>query len=73
MKKITQEPALEVVAGNGLLHRRLFLTQGAALVGAGLVPATCALAAAPELPDAEKAYAHARETYRKLLGEMVGD
>jgi sulfane dehydrogenase subunit SoxC len=35
MKKITQEPALEVVAGNGLLHRRLFLTQGAALVGAG--------------------------------------
>ena len=25
----------EVVAGNGLLHRRLFLTQGAALVGTG--------------------------------------
>ena len=26
---------LEQVAGNGLLHRRLFLTQGAALLGAG--------------------------------------
>src|SRR5215218_8647306 len=25
--------ALEAVAGNGLLHRRLFLTQGAALAG----------------------------------------
>jgi sulfane dehydrogenase subunit SoxC len=32
----TTEPALEVVAGNGLLHRRLFLAQGAALVGGGL-------------------------------------
>jgi sulfane dehydrogenase subunit SoxC len=34
MKNTTTNPALEVVAGNGLLHRRLFLTQGAALVGA---------------------------------------
>lgn len=34
------EPAAEIVAGNGLLHRRLFLTQGAALVGgAGLLAA----------------------------------
>jgi sulfane dehydrogenase subunit SoxC len=29
------ETSLDVVAGNGLLHRRWFLTQGAALVGAG--------------------------------------
>jgi sulfane dehydrogenase subunit SoxC len=29
------EPTLEVVAGNGLLHRRLFLAQGVALVGGG--------------------------------------
>jgi sulfane dehydrogenase subunit SoxC len=35
-KTASTEPALEVVAGNGLLHRRLFLTQGAALVGSGL-------------------------------------
>jgi sulfane dehydrogenase subunit SoxC len=35
-KTASTEPALEVVAGNGLLHRRLFLTQSAALVGSGL-------------------------------------
>jgi sulfane dehydrogenase subunit SoxC len=29
------EPSLEFVAGNGLLHRRLFLASGAALIGAG--------------------------------------
>jgi sulfane dehydrogenase subunit SoxC len=29
--------SLEIVAGNGLLHRRLFLTKGAALLGAGSV------------------------------------
>ena len=26
---------LEAVAGNGLMHRRLFMTRGAALLGAG--------------------------------------
>ena len=31
------------------------------------------LIAAGELAEAEKAYDHARETYRKLLGEMAGD
>ena len=31
------------------------------------------LIAAGEMADAEKAYEHARETYRKLLGEMAGD
>jgi sulfane dehydrogenase subunit SoxC len=37
MKKTTPTvPDLEVVAGNGLLHRRLFLAQSAALVGSGL-------------------------------------
>ena len=34
-KKTTAEQSLERVAGNGLLHRRLFLTQSASLVGAG--------------------------------------
>jgi len=34
-KFIHRESELEQVAGNGLLHRRLFLTQGAALLGAG--------------------------------------
>jgi sulfane dehydrogenase subunit SoxC len=34
MTRTTRAPAdFEVVAGNGLLHRRLFLTQGAALLG----------------------------------------
>jgi sulfane dehydrogenase subunit SoxC len=44
---------LEAVAGNGLLHRRLFLTGGAALLGAGglgLMTARPAAAAPPELP-----------------------
>lgn len=34
----------EQVAGNGLLHRRLFLAQGAALLGGGLMTATAARA-----------------------------
>jgi sulfane dehydrogenase subunit SoxC len=34
-RRTTPEPSLETVAGNGLLHRRLFLAQGAALVGTG--------------------------------------
>lgn len=32
----TMDSVLEAVAGNGLLHRRVFLAQGAALVGSGL-------------------------------------
>ncbi len=35
-KESATGPALEIVAGNGLLHRRSFLAQGAALVGSGL-------------------------------------
>ena len=31
------DSTLEQVAGNGLLHRRIFLTHGAALIGAGSV------------------------------------
>jgi sulfane dehydrogenase subunit SoxC len=34
-RRTTPESSQEAVAGNGLLHRRLFLTQGAALVGTG--------------------------------------
>ncbi|HLF10889.1 MAG TPA: sulfite dehydrogenase [Gammaproteobacteria bacterium] len=34
-KKGTTESSLEIVAGNGLLHRRLFLARSAALLGAG--------------------------------------
>lgn len=43
---------LEQVAGNGLLHRRLFLTHSAALLGAGaaLLTAQPASAAPPEVP-----------------------
>jgi len=50
--------ALEVVAGNGLLHRRVFLTQGAALLGAGgltLLAARPALAEPLEVPPWMKA------------------
>jgi sulfane dehydrogenase subunit SoxC len=46
------EPELELVAGNGLMHRRVFLTAGAALAGTGglaLLRAQPAVAAAP--PD----------------------
>lgn len=62
MEKTTQ---LEVVAGNGLLHRRLFLTQGAALVGAGglgLMTAQPASAQALAIPEWMKAPgSHMRE------------
>ncbi len=40
---------LEIVAGNGLLHRRLFLTRGAAALGAGTLGLLTA-ARAQELP-----------------------
>jgi len=48
--------ALEAVAGNGLLHRRLFLSQGAALLGAGgaLLTARSAPAAPPDVPASMK-------------------
>jgi sulfane dehydrogenase subunit SoxC len=42
--------ALEPVAGNGLLHRRLFLRQGAALLGATLLTARAAQAGPPDVP-----------------------
>jgi sulfane dehydrogenase subunit SoxC len=43
---------LEPVAGNGLLHRRLFLAQGAGLLGAGLMTASVARAVGPaDFPD----------------------
>ncbi len=43
---------LEEVAGNGLLHRRVFLTQGAALLGAGgLTVLSAGSAAAADPPD----------------------
>jgi sulfane dehydrogenase subunit SoxC len=41
----TQPPDdIESVAGNGLLHRRLFLTGGAALAAAGYAPRDTAFA-----------------------------
>ncbi len=46
--------ALEPVAGNGLLHRRMFLRQGAAAVGAAgftFLAARPAAAAPPEVPE----------------------
>jgi sulfane dehydrogenase subunit SoxC len=52
MKPHTPLSQLEEVAGNGLLHRRLFLTHSAALLSAGaaLVSARPASAAPPEVP-----------------------
>src|SRR5215207_1082765 len=48
--------SLEIVAGNGLLHRRLFLSGGAALVGtAGLLTARPAGADPLEIPPWMKA------------------
>lgn len=47
---------IEKVAGNGLLHRRLFLTGGAAMVGSmGLLSARSATAAPLEIPPWMKA------------------
>jgi sulfane dehydrogenase subunit SoxC len=54
--KLEHSPAhesLEPVAGNGLLHRRLFLTHGAA-AGAALLTASAASAAPLEVPAAMK-------------------
>lgn len=57
---MTRKPntSVDVVAGNGLLHRRLFLTRGAALVGTGglgLMSATPAGADPLEIPEWTKA------------------
>jgi sulfane dehydrogenase subunit SoxC len=48
---------LEQVAGNGLLHRRVFLSGGAALLGAAALPLgiKTARAAPPDLPDSMRA------------------
>lgn len=54
--KRDNDPSLEVVAGNGLIHRRLFLTQGAALLGGvGLLSARPAGADPLEIPPWMKA------------------
>jgi hypothetical protein len=45
------DSSLEVVAGNGLLHRRLFLARGAALIGAGGVSLLSARPAGAEPLD----------------------
>jgi len=52
-RRPTQEPLpAEPAAGNGLLDRRLFLTQGMALLGAGSLAAGALTAAsAVEPPD----------------------
>ena len=54
MRKVPNEVDLEPVAGNGLLHRRLFLSRGAAAVGGaglGLLTARSAWAEGPpEVP-----------------------
>ena len=53
MAKNVRLDSLEAVAGNGLLHRRLFLRQGAALLGAAgatVLTARSAQAAPPDLP-----------------------
>ncbi len=44
----TNAPELEIVAGNGLLHRRLFLAQTAGVVGVALLRAQPAEAAAQQ-------------------------
>jgi sulfane dehydrogenase subunit SoxC len=50
-----KQGSLEPVAGNGLLHRRLFLTGGASLAGMTLLTARSAMAAPPEVPAWMKA------------------
>jgi len=57
MDKGRNGSTLEVVAGNGLLHRRVFLVQGAGLVGASLtlLSARPALAEPLEIPPWMKA------------------
>jgi sulfane dehydrogenase subunit SoxC len=55
---ISENSSMEAVAGNGLLHRRLFLTQSAVLLGAGgtgLLSAQPAAAAPLEVPPWMKA------------------
>jgi sulfane dehydrogenase subunit SoxC len=52
MTKRSLVEALEPVAGNGLLHRRLFLTGGAAVAGLSFMTAR---AAPPEVPQSMKA------------------
>jgi sulfane dehydrogenase subunit SoxC len=52
MKKLAHD-ALEPAAGNGLLHRRMFLTHGAA-AGAALLTASAASAAPLEVPASMK-------------------
>jgi sulfane dehydrogenase subunit SoxC len=48
----TPSASFEEVAGNGLLHRRIFLTQGVALIGAGgLTVLSAGSAAAADPPD----------------------
>jgi sulfane dehydrogenase subunit SoxC len=57
MKRQLPHDALEPVAGNGLLHRRLFLSQGAAVLGtagAALITARNAGAAPLEIPATMK-------------------
>ena len=49
----TQRDSLEPVAGNGLLHRRLFLTAGTA-AGAALLTARAATAAPLDVPASMK-------------------
>jgi len=44
----SDEPSLEIAAGNGVLHRRLFLAKGAALLGAGGIRLLSARPAAAE-------------------------
>ena len=55
--KTAADSSLEIVAGNGLLHRRVFLAQGAALIGGGLtlLSARPVLAEPLEIPPWMKA------------------
>jgi sulfane dehydrogenase subunit SoxC len=66
---------LEQVAGNGLLHRRLFLTQSAALLGAGatLLSARSAHAAPLDVPSWSKTPGAAPSGYsdRSRFEELV--
>jgi sulfane dehydrogenase subunit SoxC len=65
MAKNTAPETLEQVAGNGLLHRRLFLAGGAAALGTGieLLSARPALAAPPDVPASMKSPGSSLSTY----------
>ena len=65
-KPILPDSTPEQVAGNGLLHRRIFLTHGAALIGAGSLGLLAARpAASQDIPSWMRPPATGRSAYEE--------